>query len=190
MKLDKVEWLNVGQWEDFCTLFGDRGACGGCWCMYWRSHHKEFEAHKGSKNKKALKKQLEAGQPLGVLGYCNDEPVAWCALAPRTDFIRLQRSRILKPVDDKSVWSMPCFFIRKEYRKQGLSRQLIEKIQELAREEGISILEAYPVETRGKKGADVFMYTGIASAFQQAGFREAARRSDKRPVMRYYIEGA
>ena len=25
--------LTPDRWDDFETLFGERGACGGCWCM-------------------------------------------------------------------------------------------------------------------------------------------------------------
>ena len=29
--------------DDFEILFGRRGACSGCWCMWWRSKRKVYE---------------------------------------------------------------------------------------------------------------------------------------------------
>ena len=49
-------------WTDLQALFGERGACGGCWCMLWRLTRKEFEARKGEGNRLALKAIVDSGE--------------------------------------------------------------------------------------------------------------------------------
>src|SRR5215470_5626040 len=103
--------LSTETWSDFETLFGERGACGGCWCMFWRLKRSDFERQKGAKNKAAVKKLVESGEALGILAYLDNQPVGWCAVAPREAYTALERSRLLKPIDAQPVWSISCFFI-------------------------------------------------------------------------------
>ena len=167
-------------------LFGERGACGGCWCMNWRLTSKEFEARKGPANKRAMKKIVMGGNVPGVLAYLGSEPIGWISVAPREQFPRLERSRNLKPVDDKKVWSVVCLFIAKPYRAKGVSIALLKAAAEYVRRKGGKIVEGYPVEPNDK-WPDAFAWTGITSAFVKAGYKEVLRRSPTRPIMRRYL---
>lgn len=179
--------LSTGTWPDFERLFGERGACGGCWCMYWRLRNKDFENRKGAGNKRGMKKLVSKNEQLGIIMYSDKEPVGWCSVAPREDFIRLANSKILRPVDDKPVWSIVCFFIDKNYRRQGYSVELLKGVIDYCRKEGAQIVEGYPVEPKDNKMPPAFAWTGIAAAFTQAGFKEVARRSETRPIMRFNL---
>lgn len=175
------------RWRDFEELFGERGACGGCWCMFWRLPRKEFEANKGSGNKRAIKRIVFSKRPPGVLGYLGKTAIGWCAVAPREEYIALRRSRILKPVDAQPVWSISCFFVKKGYRRKGFSIKLLRAAVDFARREGAKIIEGYPVDPRALNLPDPFIWHGVTSAFIAAGFKEAVRRSDTRPIMRYTV---
>jgi GNAT superfamily N-acetyltransferase len=179
--------LTPDRWDDFAALFGDRGACGGCWCMHWRESRKAYEANMGDGNREAMRSLVKRCEEPGLIGYIADEAVAWCAVAPRTEFTRLGGSRILAPIDDRPVWSIPCFFVRKTHRRKGLSVELLRAAIGFVRERGGHIVEGYPVEPNVPM-VDTFAYTGIAAAFLAAGFHEYARRSDARPIMRFEIE--
>ncbi len=183
-----VKPLKEDNWHDFEELFGERGACGGCWCMSWRLKRSEFERQKGEKNKKAMRAIIKSGEVPGIIIYIEGKPAGWCSLGPRQNFSALERSRILKKVDDQDVWSIVCFFIPKQNRRKGLSVQLIKAAIEYAREQGARILEAYPHDPVKGDMPDVFAHTGLAHAFEKAGFKEVARRSEKRPIMRYHID--
>jgi len=172
------------RWGDLVTLFGPRGACGGCWCMYWRRARREFEAGKGAGNRRALKRLVDGDSAPGLLAYRGGQPVGWCAVAPRQDYPVLARSRILKPVDDQPVWSITCLFVRRDQRRTGVSTQMLAAAVRYAFKRGADVVEGYPVEPRGGQTADAFAWTGLASAFRQAGFEEVARRSPTRPIMR------
>lgn len=176
------------RWEDLATLFGARGACAGCWCMWWRLAHAEFVRGQGARNRRALRALVRAGREPGILGYVDGIPAAWCAVAPRAELPRLARSRILAPVDDVPVWSIVCFFVAKRFRGRGLTVPLIEAAAAYATAHGAGVVEAYPVDPRAPLPA-AFAYTGVASAFARAGFVEVERRSPARPIMRRTLRG-
>lgn len=180
--------LTSERWSDLELLFGPRGACGGCWCMFWRLKYSEFELLKGEGNRAMLKDIVDSGEDPGIMAYLGDQPVGWCSMAPRLDFSALERSRILKPIDDRPVWSVVCFFIERKHRRQGLMLGLLNAAVDYARQHGARVVEGYPKDPQaGSTSPDVFVYTGLFSAFQKAGFVEVARRSPTRPVMRYVI---
>jgi GNAT superfamily N-acetyltransferase len=182
--------LDAARWQDLATLFGPRGATGGCWCMYWHLPRKEFTAHKGEGNKRAFRQLVERGQVVGLLAYVRGHPVGWCAVAPRESYPVLERSRILKRVDETPVWSVVCFFVSKDFRGKGLTTILLRAAVDYAGRRGAHIIEGYPVEPRSTRVPAVFAWTGLASAFRQAGFKEVLRRSDTRPIMRYVIKAS
>lgn len=179
--------LTAERWPDLETLFGTKGACGGCWCMLWRLPRKKFEAQKGEGNRIALKTIVESHEVPGILAYAGDTPAGWCAIAPRETYPALNRSRVLAPVDDVPVWSISCFFIAKEHRKKGLSVAMLVAAIDFVREHGGTVIEGYPVEPKSATMPATFAWTGLASAFRQAGFKEVARRSATRPIMRCAI---
>lgn len=180
--------LTVERWADFEKLFGKRGACGGCWCMWWRLQRSEFERQKGEENRQAIKRIVGSGEVPGILAYANNQAVAWCSVAPREAYPTLERSRTLKRVDDKPVWSIVCFFIAKPFRGKGITLKLLRAAIEHVDKHGGKIVEGYPVEPKGGRMPDAFAYTGLASTFRKAGFVEVARRSERRPIVRYIIK--
>jgi len=179
--------LTPGRWSDFEKLFGPRGACGGCWCMYWRQSRSQYEQQDGENNRLNMKALVDSGVVPGLLVYDGGEPVGWCSIAPREEFPTLGRSRVLKPVDAQPVWSLVCFFVARGQRRKGRSVQLLQTAVVYAGSMGASIVEGYPVEPKNDKAPDVFIYTGLFSAFKQVGFTEVLRHSPTRPIMRYYL---
>lgn len=180
--------VDKSRWKDLEKLFGPRGACGGCWCMTWRLHTKEFHANTGEGNKKLLKKIVYRNELPGIIAYVDNEPVGWCAAAPREVYVKLEKSKVLAPVDDNKVWSVSCLFIVRKYRRQGLSVELLKNVIKFCKDKGARILEAYPVEPYSADMPAAFAWTGIPSSFERAGFKEVMRRSRTRPIMRYYIK--
>jgi GNAT superfamily N-acetyltransferase len=179
--------LTPERWTDFEKLFGPRGACAGCWCMYWHLTRTQYDEQQGELNRRNIKALVDSGNIPGILAYVDDEPVGWCSFGPREEFATLARSRILKPVDDQPVWSVVCFFVARKQRRHGLTIQLLNAAVEYATSKGATIIEGYPVEPKEGKAPDVFVFTGLSSAFKQAGFKEVLRRSETRPIMRYYV---
>jgi GNAT superfamily N-acetyltransferase len=178
----------AARWSDIEQLFGERGACGGCWCMFWRVPRKLYEAQKGAGNKRSFRKIVTSGRKPGIVAYAGKEPVAWCAVAPRDEYIGLANSRLLKPIDEKPVWSVSCLFVKKDYRRKGVSAQILKAAVDFAARQGAKLVEGYPAEPATEKMPDPFLWHGITSAFRAAGFKEVARRSPIRPIMRFHID--
>ncbi|MFB3829824.1 MAG: GNAT family N-acetyltransferase [Bryobacteraceae bacterium] len=176
--------LAKDRWNDFARLFGANGACGGCWCMWWRLARAEFNARKGEENRQAMRKIVASGAMPGVLAYYEGEPIGWCAIAPREAYPSLKRSRVLRPVDGRPVWSVSCFFVAKPFRGQGVSVELLKAAVRFAAGRGAALVEGYPHDLGGSKRPAPFVWTGLVEAFRAAGFKEAARRSPTRPIMR------
>lgn len=180
--------LTPESWHQFVELFGSRGACGGCWCMWWRLRRADYNANKGDGNKRKMKALVTRGVSPGLLAMQNGEAVGWIACAPRNEYESLATSRVLRPVDEKPVWSIVCMFVRKDRRRAGVSKRLIQAATTYARKSGARIVEAYPVEPKKDDVPDLFVFTGLASSYKALGFVEVARRSDTRPIMRLELK--
>lgn len=176
--------IRPADWAGFASVMGEKGGCGGCWCMLWRQSRAEMEAGMGAGNRAAMKALFAEGPGPGLIAYHDSLAVGWVQVAPRTAFIRLARSRVLQPVDDRPVWSVSCFLIDKRFRRTGLSVQLLRAACGFARERGADMLEGYPVDTPKRTYPPVYAWTGFAGSFRRAGFVEVARRSETRPIMR------
>ena len=183
MKLEFAP-LTSSIWKDFETLMGEKGGCGNCWCMYFRLPYKTFQENKPYGNKKMMKQLVNKGMPQGLIASINKEPVGWIAMAPRENYLRLENSRAFKPVDDKTVWSITCFFIKKEFRHQGLSQQLIKGAIDFARKNKIKLLEAYPAIPYAEKVPHPFLWVGVLSSFLKNGFKIVRQHSKSRAMVR------
>jgi len=184
----RFEPLSQANWNLFEELFGVKGACGGCWCMHFRLPKQEWEeGKKNNSNREKMHTLVKHEKPTGILALINGKAIAWAALAPREDFSKLSRSRIHKPIDASKVWSIPCTFIHKDYRNQGISVKLLKGVIEHAAKSQINILEAYPVIPSGKL-PDAFAWIGLYKSFEKAGFKIVDRRSPNRPMVRYVIK--
>jgi len=157
--------------------------------MYFRLSRAEFERRQGASNRRALHHLVSTGRTPGLIAYVNGVPAGWIALAPRDEYRLLSRSRILQPVDDQPVWSVVCFFIARGYRRRGLTVALLGQAAAFARRRGARWLEGYPIDPPQGGLPDTFAYHGLAAAFRKAGFREVARRSPTRPIMRLELTG-
>lgn len=154
--------------------------------MEFRLPRSEFQEGKGEGNRRALRKRVRDGPaPPGLLAYDDGEPIGWCAVAPREEFTRLDRSRVLARVDDRPVWSIVCFFVSKDRRRRGVTGKLIEAAVDFAREHGADLVEAYPIDPKRPDVPPVFACHGFVSAFLDAGFEEVIRRSETRPIVRF-----
>jgi GNAT superfamily N-acetyltransferase len=180
--------VTADRWSDFETLFGPRGSAASCSCMWWRVKRKDFEANHHEGNRTAMKDIVASGKVPGLLAYDRGAPVGWVSVGPRDDFPVLGRSPVLKPVDDQPVWSVVCFVVHRDYKRQGMSGRLLQAAVDYASSQGATIVEGYPIDPKKSDVADIYSFTGFLSTFKAAGFVEVARRSERKPIMRLYLE--
>lgn len=180
-----IEPATPGRWDDLARLFGDEGATEGCWCMFYRRSGAEYREGRGDGNREAMQALVQGGHVPGLIAYVDGEPAAWCALAPREEYPRIQRSPTTRPIDTQPAWSVVCFFTHADYRGQGLAGHLLAAAVEFATVKGAELIEGYPVSVSpGKRISPGDGFHGFESTFRQAGFEEAARRKPARPIMR------
>ena len=138
------------------------------------------------RNRAAFHAVVTRGPPPGLLAFAGDLAVGWCQVTPRDAVPWLDRTWRLKRVDDLPVWSLSCLYVRIGFRRQGVTRQLIDAALELAARAGAPALEAYPFDADLSPSASG---TGYASTVARAGFRVVARRIPARPIMRHDLKG-
>lgn len=173
----KTRPLRPTDWPHIETLFGANGACGGCWCMFWRvpKGGRYCQESKGAPNRASFKKLVESGAATGVLAFEGKTPVGWISVGPRADFAYFGRSRTIPPTVDEKTWSVTCFFVARSHRNRGVSGALLKAAIELARKKKARLIEGYPsVPKSGGRQADAFIHTGLAPIFEAAGFECAA----------------
>lgn len=182
MKL-AIRPLTPDLWPALEDLFGTEGACHGCWCMYMRIGA-AYRHRPPMANKAAFRTIVKEGPPPGLLAFHGDIPVGWCQVTPRDAVPQLDRTWRLKRVDDVPVWSLSCFYVRKGYRRRGVTSALIAAAVEVAKRAGAPALEAYPFDSQVSPSSSS---TGYVSTFVRAGFKTIARRDAARPMMRHKL---
>jgi Sortase and related acyltransferases len=171
----KVRVVDTETWKDFERLFETKGSPKYCWCMAWRADSKDPKSGSGSGRKSLIKNMIDDGTPVGLLGYLDDEPVAWCSIAPFDTF------RGLRKTDEAMdrVWSITCFFVRREHRNKGLTKQLLAAAIKHARKQGAKLVEGYGVASTSPS----YRHMGFTTMFEEAGFVEVGREGTRRHVM-------
>lgn len=187
-----VRPLSPERWGDLESIFNAKGCsvARGCWCMHYRVSGKDALTRPSDTQRadarKALRDLASRDPPPGLVGYRGRTPVGWIALGPRQDFAKLARSPVMKPVDDKAVWSIICFVVPSEFRGQGVARELLSGAIEYARKRGVKLLEAYPVDKVAAPSSESSWF-GSKAMFDEAGFEEVARRKPGRPIVRLHL---
>jgi GNAT superfamily N-acetyltransferase len=182
--------LGPDLWPALEKLFGQSGACGGCWCMFWRLKRGErYEDVKGPRAKARFKNMVKRGKVHGILAFHEDEPVGWCAFERRVELPRLDRSPSLKVADAERVWSLPCFFVKAPWRGRGVAAQMLVAAEKALIARGAEIAEAYPVKV-AKRLPAAFAYTGVSSMFDACGFAVAEARPKGKQRYRKVLQTA
>jgi GNAT superfamily N-acetyltransferase len=171
--------VDAARWPDLVRLFEGRGGPKHCWCMVWREAGPNRGRLTNDDRKALLGQSVSAGVPVGILGYLDGEPVAWCSVAPR-DTYREQALGGPPSQPGEVVWAIVCFFAQRRLRGQGLGRALLDKAVQVAKAHGATAVEAYPVDAESPS----YRYMGFVSMFRAAGFVELGRKGTRRHVLR------
>jgi len=178
--------------DDLADLFGTNGTTRGCWCMFFLVTNREFNSGWGPPNRAAFEEFATAADtPAGLLAYSGGEPVGWCAAGPRSRYARALRSTVLKgrsADEDDDVWLVPCFFVRRDARRSGVTRELLAAAVQLARQHGATAVEGFPL-AHGDRHPSGEAYLGVEAVFESCGFTAVARPTARRVIMRRDLTG-
>jgi GNAT superfamily N-acetyltransferase len=184
-----VHPLTPDRWDDLAALFQEGGDPKWCWCQFYRERGLDWSNSTAKSNRERLASLTRDGPAPGLVAYDGDRAVGWVSLAPRPAFDRLTHAKVLAPVDDKPVWSIVCFVVSRKARGRGVARALLDAAMAWAKDQGATILEAYPSDTDGRRIPSANAYHGTLSMFEDAGFevvarRQANRTTPVRPIVR------
>lgn len=186
---EELRPVNASDWPTIEILFGNKGACGGCWCMYWRVERggRTWDAVRGTLARTQIRELTEASALHGILAFVSGAPVGWASTGPYDDFPRLRRVRALQRERPPGVWSVTCFYILPRFRRRGLGTRLLHACVELARAKGARVIEGYPVAVRGSM-PDAFVWTGVPAMFAEIGFRPLDNLRNGRQIWVYMCD--
>ncbi|EMN02488.1 acetyltransferase, GNAT family [Leptospira noguchii str. 1993005606] len=173
-----IKPVDNNNWSDFETLFESKGGPHYCWCMAWRMTPEERKNNTTENRKKFIKQRVRSSVPIGLIGYINQEAIAWCSIAPRETYRSLGGDESLE-----NVWSVVCFFVKKQYQGGGMATTFIESAKDYAKKNGAKYLEAYPVE----KKSPSYKFMGFISMFEKSGFMFIKKAGTRRNVMTYKL---
>jgi GNAT superfamily N-acetyltransferase len=166
------------RFDDLATLVGPKHpGAPACWCLAPRLASSENRRLRGAARPERLRELCAQDPTPGVIAYLDGVPAGWCACGPRAEMGRLVRSRTIPQVDDLPVWSVICIVVAVGYRRQGLAYRLVEGAVAYAHSKGAEMVEAYPIDTAGKRVSTSFAYCGTTGLFEQAGFTRVAMTS-------------
>ena len=186
---------NQASWEDLFAIFGTRGYTATCQCQRFKVGPYPWRLGDVPARVERLRAQTHCDFPSspvtsGLVAYLDGEPVGWCAVEPRTAYPAMPPARVAwkergEDKADPTVWAVVCFATRAGYRRRGVSRALAAATVPFARERGARALEAYPMITEpGQEITWGETHVGTRSIFEAAGFKEVARATLRRVVMR------
>lgn len=197
--VDAITVVPVGEaaWDDVARVFGTRGDPAGCWCQWFRLTAAEFKRAPVDELRERMREQSGQRPSPGVLAYLGDEPVGWCAVAPRAEYPLLTNSRIANAADSdavaapaRGIWAVTCFVVRVGFRKRGVAGALVRAATDFAIDNGARRIDAFPVDPAARASVSASeLYHGTVSLFASAGFEVVARPTRTRAVMRLETGG-
>jgi len=181
--------LTAERWDDLVALFEHHGNPGYCWCMIWRLPSSAYRQLDSGERRQALQTLVNSGVPTGILAYLDGEPVGWCSVAPRETYLRLERSKTLKRIDDLPTWSVVCFYLNRKLRHRGLPVELLTAAVDFAFSQGAEVVEGYPVDRHKDEDGNwqpvaSYRFMGSVSTYEKAGFHQVGVASSRR-IMRF-----
>src|SRR5882672_5775081 len=183
--------LTRRDWPLIERLFGARGACGGCWCMFWRvpGAKTEWKKRLGARNKRAFRRLVKAGRVRGCLAFSGREPVGWVSIGPKLEFPYFERSRSIAASTNASEWCVSCFYVPAAWRGQGVARALLDAAVKVARKSGARSIEGYPLVPRkaGERAPAAFAWTGVPALYEQCEFARAQNPGGTKVIYRRAI---
>jgi GNAT superfamily N-acetyltransferase len=182
----EVRPLTTGLLPDAEALFDSSPETRRCSCMWFLIPVAQYHAGGTATNRQLFRQLVESSDtPAGLVAYREGEAVGWCAAGPRSRFARAVGVPSFKGRDlseDDTVWLAPCFYVRRDARRAGVSRALLEGAVTLAREHGAAAIEGFPFARGAKVGRESMV--GIEALFASCGFSVTRQPSPARIVMR------
>ena len=183
----RIEPVTPGHLPALDELF-TRGDPRNCQCAFLRMSSAAFDAADAGSRRdvhvEAIRSAHRSGAKAGQIALDDHGPVGWVSIGPRTDFPRLDHTRLLTatgsqlPAVDGPLWSVVCFVIATRARRRGVATALLAAVVAWASGHEIAALVGKPVVTAGQKRTGTALWHGPVGFFEGAGFSVVARHRD------------
>lgn len=162
--------------------FRDNPHWAGCYCYFFHADHmsRHFEDRPGEENRAEASRLIGEGGLQGYLAYLEDRVIGWCQAAARPLIPNLQKDEDLAQEAIERLGAIVCFVIAPSHRGQGVGRRLLASACDGLREQGMTVVEAYP---RKQAQTAAGNYHGPLAMYRKAGF-EPYREFDDYWVVR------
>ena len=162
-----VKALDETTWRDFARLVEKHnGVWGGCWCMGFHPKGLGTTDHRSEKESR-----VREGRAHAALVYDGAECVGWCQFGSAEELPRIKRMRAYtEGLDDLPEWRITCFFVDKEYRRQGVASKALEGALAEIKRLGGGTVESYPEDATDRKTSGGFLHNATLSIFERHGF--------------------
>ena len=144
----------------------------GCYCQYYhlKGSGEQWIKTRGDKAREMALINVARGYTRGYLALDEDRIVGWCHINHQAKLLRLKG--VLEPfLPDGQGAVVVCFMVHPEYRRKGISSQLLQAAIEGSKIEGYTAILGLP----SAPGA-VFerQYHGTRDFYLKAGFKKIA----------------
>ena len=181
-----VKELEPRTWPAFAKIVErHNGVWGGCWCVSF--HHPTGKGTGTATGNRALKKRLVmAGQTHAAMVFDGPQVIGWCQFGPPAE-LPGRTSGYGRLGLDMPDWRIPCFFVDRDRRKEGVAEAALEGALRIIATKGGGTVDGYPISTHGKPYGSSFLWGGAESMFAEAGFRIVGHLGTSKLVMRKEI---
>ena len=183
-----VHPLTNDTWDAFAALVErHNGVWGGCWCLAF--HAKTPDMGQSVEGNRAVKQRLVSdGQAHAALVFDRDRAVGWCQFGSPEELPRItHRKEYESGLDRPADYRITCFFVDRDYRRDGVAAAALQGALELIAEAGGGVVDGFPYDTHGEKSNASFLYNGTRSLFEQAGFAYERPKGKNHCVVRAMI---
>jgi GNAT superfamily N-acetyltransferase len=160
--------------------FSDGNPMGPCYCNAAIMTSEEIDKMvsefgddcKGTLRRYAVE-QLAEGKIFGYLAFDGDTPVGWCNAGDMKRYPISHHQAVpdfAREIACDNSFSIICFAISPDYRKQGVASALLEYVIADAISQGFAAVEGY---VNKKHAGEYWDHTGPARLYEKFGFIEA-----------------
>lgn len=164
-----IRELGPKTWPQFVRIMEKHhGVWGGCWCLTF--HLPPGRPVRDVAVRRAQKEGLVfSDRAHAALVFDGREIVGWCQYGPPAELpgraTAYGRMGVAPP-----DWRLPCFFVDRGRRGEGVARRALEGALQLIAARGGGTVDGYPHDLDGRRTSNSFLWGGTASMFEAAGF--------------------
>jgi len=168
-----IKKLSKDMLDNYLHFFDDIAFCDNptwswCYCNHYHLLDKEIEVIKSKdESRTCLIKRINDEKHNGFMAFIDNEPVGWINTDKKENYARLMNDPQIAYDTDKTIASIVCFIVAKDYRGKGIATRLLNEAYTYYEKEGYDLVEAYPMSAPKNQAEN---YHGPLGMYMSNGF--------------------